>query len=165
MHKEETTFLDHSIFVGESLGEKLVGFVKLVTDKDRTHANLMNIVAMVKHRDKAPTNAPIAQSVRPGAEQGIRYLAYQNFTYGKKKLDTLTNFKEVNGFERIDLPRYYVPLTALGSAAVRLGLHRRLVDRLPESIADKRRELRSEKFKRKHSRRRLVCRVSCGARD
>ena len=149
VRSEAATFPDRSVFIGAFLGEQLIGFVKLVTDPARTHANTMNIVAMVKHRDKATTNALIAQSVRSCAERGIRYLAYQNFTYGKKRPDNLTNFKEVNGFERVNLPRYYVPLTRLGSAALRLGLHRKLADRVPESIAEKLRELRSEWYKRR----------------
>jgi hypothetical protein len=149
VRREAATFPDRSIFIGAFLGEQLIGFVKLVTDHPPTHANTMNIVAMVKHRDKATTNALIAQSVRSCAQRGIRYLAYQNFTYGQKRPDNLTNFKEVNGFERINLPRYYVPLTRLGSAALRLGLHRKLTDRVPESVAEKLRELRSEWYKRR----------------
>jgi hypothetical protein len=138
----EATFLDWSIFIGAFLGDKLIGFVKLVTDENGTQANMMNIVAMMKHRDKAPTNALIAQSVRSCAERGIRYLVYQNFAYGNKKPDSLARFKEVNGFQRVDLPRYYVPLSRVGWAALRLGLHHRLIDRLPESLATKLRELR-----------------------
>jgi len=149
VHREAATFLDRSIFIGAFLGEQLIGFVKLVTDPDRTHANTMNIVAMVKHRDKAPTNALVAQSVRSCAERGIRYLAYQNFTYGRKAPDSLTNFKEANGFRRVDLARYYVPLTPLGSAALRLGLHCSFVDHLPLSIVNKLRELRTAWYKRK----------------
>ena len=149
VRREAATFLDQSIFIGAFLGEQLIGFVKLVTDPARTHSNMMNIVSMVKYRDKAPTNALIAQSVRSCAERGIRYLAYQGFTYGKKKADTLSNFKEVNGFQREDLPRYYVPLTLLGSAALRLGLHRKLADRIPESVAERLRELRTAWYRRK----------------
>src|SRR5437773_1138904 len=63
------SFLDRSIFIGAFLGETLIGFVKLVTDLNRTHANLMNVVSMVKHRDKAPTNALIAAAVRSCAER------------------------------------------------------------------------------------------------
>ena len=109
----------------------------------------MNIVSMMKHRDKAPTNALIAQSVRSCAERGIRYLVYQNFTYGNKKPDSLSNFKEVNGFQRVDLPRYYVPLTRIGRIAFRLGLHHRFVDHLPEPLVTKLRELRSVWYNRK----------------
>jgi hypothetical protein len=147
---DEATFLDRSIFIGAYLGQQLIGFVKLVTDENRTHANLMNIVSMIKHRDKAPTNALIAQSVRSCAERSIRYLAYQNFSYGNKKPDSLTNFKEVNGFQRVDLPRYYIPLTRIGMATLRLGLHHGLAERLPESIAARLRGLRSAWYNRKY---------------
>jgi hypothetical protein len=149
VRREEETFLDRSIFIGAFLGEQLIGFVKLVTDEGRTHANLMNIVAMIKHRDKAPTNALIAQSVRACEARGIRYLTYQNFAYGKKKGDSLANFKEVNGFKRFDVPRYYVPLTAVGQVALRLGLHHRFIDRLPEPLVAKVREFRTAWYNRK----------------
>ena len=109
----------------------------------------MNVVSMVKHRDKAPTNALIAAAVRSCAERGIRYLVYQNFVYGKKRPDSLTNFKEVNGFQRVNLPRYYVPLTPIGWAALRLGLHHKLADRLPESLAARLRELRTSWYHRR----------------
>src|SRR5438093_8822919 len=149
VRREAATFLDRSVFIGAFFGEQLIGFAKLVTDTRRTHANLMNIVAMTKHRDKAPTNALIGQAVQSCAEHGIRYLTYQNFTYGRKKPDTLTNFKQVNGFQRVDLPRYYVPLTAVGRVALRLGLHHRLVDQLPQPVMDGLRELRSAWYERR----------------
>jgi hypothetical protein len=149
VRRETGTYLDYSIFIGAFFEEKLIGFVKLVTDEARTQANLMNIISMVKQRDKAPTNALIAHSVRACAERRIAYLVYQNFSYGKAGSDTLTNFKEVNGFKQVDLPRYYVPLTSLGSLAFRLGLHRPLVDRVPERVVAKLRELRTNWYNRK----------------
>lgn len=149
VRKEAATYLDSSIFIGAFLGGKLIGFVKLTCDQARTQAGLMHIVSMVQHRDKAPTNALIAQSVRSCAERGIRYLMYQNFTRGNKKPDSLTNFKEVNGFQRVDLPRYYVPLTPVGWAALRLGLHHDLIDHFPESVIDKLRGLRNAWYNRK----------------
>jgi len=74
---------------------------------------------------------------------------YENFSYGKKEKDSLSNFKEVNGFRRVDLPRYYIPLTSMGKAALRLGLHRRLVDRFPERMVAKLRQLRKAWYERK----------------
>jgi hypothetical protein len=47
------------------------------------------------------------------------------------------------------VPRYYVPLTPLGHAALRLGLHHRLSERIPESLAAKIREFRDARYKRK----------------
>lgn len=145
----EDTFLDSSIFIGAFLGEQLIGFIKLVHDETRTQAGLMNIVSMVRHRDKAPTNALVVQAVRSCAERGIPYLVYASFVYGKKERSSLSDFKERNGFKQIDVPRYYVPLTNFGKVAFHYGMHRRVVDRLPASIADKFRELRAAWYSRR----------------
>lgn len=142
VYREEATFLDCSVFIGAFWGNKLIGFVKLVQDETGMQAGMMNILSMVQHRDKAPTNALIAQAVRSCAERRISYLVYSNFAYRGKQESSLSHFKEVNGFQRFDLPRYYVPLTRIGRAAFRLGLHHRLVDYLPESVADRLRQLR-----------------------
>jgi hypothetical protein len=144
-----STFLDRSIYVGAFLGDSMIGFIKLVTDESRTQACLVHILSMVRHKDKAPTNALIAAAVRCCADRGIPYLVYERFSYGRKKEDSLSHFKEVNGFQRMDLPRYYVPLTPLGRIALRLGLHRRFVDRLPESVVGKLRDFRKSWYYRK----------------
>ena len=147
--RETATFLDKSIFIGAFLGDRLIGFVKLVHNQGRTQANLMNIAAMSRHKDKAPTNALIAQAVRSCAERGISYLVYQSFSYGKRSGDSMSHFKEVNGFSRVDLPRYYVPLTSAGAIAFRLGLHRRFTDHLPGSLLAGFRNLRHAWYNRK----------------
>ena len=116
-----STFSDRSIYIGAFLGEEMIGFIKLVSDETRTQACLVHILSMVRHKDKAPTNALIAAAVRCCADRGIPYLVYEHFSYGKKKEDSLSHFKEVNGFERVNLPRYYVPLTGIGWAALRFG--------------------------------------------
>ena len=90
----------------------------------------------------------IAEAVRACAERKVSYLIYENFNYGKKE-DSLSHFKEVNGFERVDTPRYYVPLTPLGRMALRFGLHHRIADRVPESVAEKLRDLRRAYYERR----------------
>ena len=60
----------------------------------------MNILSLIEHRDKAPTNALIAHSVRACAARGIPQLVYQRFAYGNKQPDGIMKFKQVNGFER-----------------------------------------------------------------
>jgi hypothetical protein len=142
VHAYAATFLDQSVFVGALLDEKLVGFAKLTWDQTRTQANLMHIVSMLEHRDKSPTNALIVQAVRSCADRQIPHLVYANFAYGNKQRDSVTDFKERNGFKRVDVPRYYVPLTQLGKLAFRLGLHHRLADHVPETVAAKFRDLR-----------------------
>lgn len=149
VRREAATFLDRSIFIGAYFENKLIGFVKLVVDKTGTQAGLMNIVAMIRHRDKAPTNALIAHSVRACADRKIPYLMYQSFAYGNKEKDTIAHFKEINGFERVDLPRYYIPLTPLGRIALRYGLHRKLSDQIPKPVAAKLRQLRNAWYNRK----------------
>ncbi len=149
VRREEATYLDSSIFIGAYLGDALIGFIKLVKEETGTQAGLMNIVSMIQHRDKAPTNALVAQAVRSCAERHISYLVYSNFAYGKKQPDSVADFKERNGFLKIDVPRYYVPLTPIGSAVLRLGLHRRFADHLPEPWVAKVREFRNNWYNRK----------------
>jgi len=136
------TFLDRSIYVGAFLEDEMIGFIKLSMDEDRTQAALVHILSMAKHKDKAPTNALIAEAVKACAKRNVSYLVYENFTYGNKIGDGLSRFKEVNGFQRVNTPRYYVPLTPLGKIALRLGLHHPFPERIPESIARRFRELR-----------------------
>jgi hypothetical protein len=137
-----STFLDTSVFIGAFFGEQLIGFIKLTSDDTHTQAAMMHIVSMIQHRDKAPTNALVAQAVRSCADRGISHLVYSNFAYGKKERSSLSDFKERNGFRRINLPRYYVPLTSIGWAAFRMGLHHKLLDRLPEPLLAKARDFR-----------------------
>jgi len=149
VRKEEATYLDSSIFIGAFLEDKLIGFSKLVINETQTQAGLMNIVSMIRHRDLSLTNALIAQAVRSCAKRGILYLVYSSFAYGKKLRDGITDFKERNGFQQIDLPRYYIPLTRIGSLALRLGLHHRFVERLPEAQSSRIRRVRSSWYNRK----------------
>jgi hypothetical protein len=143
------TFLDRSIFIGAFLGDQMIGFVKLVVDETCTHACAIHILSKLEHRDKAPTNALIAQAVRSCADRGISYLVYENFSYGKKQGDSLSHFKEVNGFERVNLPRYYIPLTAIGRVALRLGMHHRFIDYFPESLMARLRAFRNAWYTRR----------------
>jgi hypothetical protein len=149
IHREEATYLESSIFIGAFSGDRLVGFIKILIDETGTQAGLLNIVSLISERDKAPTNALVASAVKACATRGIVYLTYSNFSYGKKQSDSLSDFKERNAFQRIEIPRYYVPLTMLGQAALRLGLHHRLSERIPEPLAVRFREFRDAWYKRR----------------
>jgi len=143
------TFLDQSIFIGAFFEDNMIGFVKLVTDKDGGQAGLMQIVSMIRHRDKAPTNALVAQAVRSCAERQISYLWYANMSYGRKQRDGLADFKRHNGFQRIEVPRYYVPLTVTGRIALRLGLHHSIAALIPEPVIAAYRRIRGFWYARK----------------
>ena len=77
------------------------------------------IISAIKHRDKATNNLLIAKAVEVCARLGLPYLCYV-FWSG----DSLAEFKRRCGFEPVRVPRYYVPLTARGRLALKLGAHR-----------------------------------------
>lgn len=54
----------------------------------------------------------------------------------------MSDFKERNAFQRVDLPRYYVPLSPIGAVALKLGLHKRLADHIPAWMILRLREIR-----------------------
>lgn len=143
------TFLDSSVFIGAFDGEKLIGFIKLTVNDAGTQAGLMHILSLISYRDKAPTNALLVQAVRSCADRRVNRLVYANFAYGKKTRSSLSDFKERNGFQRVDFPRYYVPLTKWGAVVFRLGLHRPFGEQVPESVAVKFRELRRRWYQRR----------------
>jgi len=89
---------------GAYLGEELVGFIMLANAGK--YALLGQIISKIAYRDVAPTNALLAKAVEHCAEKGFPYLVYVYWLD-----DTLGDFKRSNGFEKVDLPRYFVPLT------------------------------------------------------
>jgi hypothetical protein len=142
------TFLHSSVFIGAFLGERLVGFAKLTMDQSRSQAAVMHIISLVEHRDKAPMNALIAESVKACERREIPYLVYSRFSYWKKQRDSLSDFKERNGFRRVDVPRYSVPLTRLGKVALALGLHHGVLGSIPEPVIVGLRRLRDTWYER-----------------
>ncbi|HZT70121.1 MAG TPA: hypothetical protein VFC10_10310 [Terriglobia bacterium] len=137
------TYLEQSIFIGAFLLGEMIGFVKLVTDEKREQAGLMHIVAMNRYRDLAPANALIAQAVASCADRGIPNMWYGNFSYGRRQSDSLADFKRHNGFKKVEIPRYYIPLTLLGRVALQFNLHHRLLDLVPEAAVVQYRKIRS----------------------
>ncbi|HTF68537.1 MAG TPA: hypothetical protein VK638_38255 [Edaphobacter sp.] len=142
VYREEATYIDQSTFIGAFVDDKLIGFIKLIYSVEGSQAGLLNIVSLIEHRDKAPTNALIARAVQICAERNIPFLVYSNFAYGKRNRDSLSDFKERNAFQRVNLPRYYVPLTPVGHMALRLGVHKKISERIPERMVIKLRQVR-----------------------
>ena len=105
----------------------------------RTPANTRvgQIISMVRHRDKSPQNALIAKAVEVCAEEGIPSLVYALWPRGP-----LREFKRHNAFECVDLPRYYVPLSAKGRAALRLDFTT-CAEWVPENAVPILKEIRS----------------------
>jgi hypothetical protein len=73
---------------------------------------------------------------------------YCNYVYNDPE-SSLTEFKRRNGFEKVVLPRYYIPLTLKGKIALGLGFHRRLVERIPKPVVTRLLKIRSYLYERR----------------
>ena len=131
------TFLEQSIFVGAYHQEELVGFIKLVFIGKV--GSLMSIMSKVAHRDKAPSNGLIGRAVELCTERHVGHLHY-----GIWSRRTLGDFKKHHAFEKLDVPRYYVPLNARGHLMLSLKLHRRWSEHLPDGLFTRLANLRDQ---------------------
>lgn len=131
---ENSTYLERSEFIGAFFDSELIGFIKFVMVDNI--ARIMQIVSLEAHVDKRPTNALLAKAIEICCDKRASHLVYGKYVYGRKENSPVTEFKKRNGFERLRFPRYYVPLTTLGTVAIRCGLHRGLEQILPEKITD-----------------------------
>jgi hypothetical protein len=127
VRKENGTYLERSIFMGAYHHNELVGFTKIVFEEK--FADILQLLGKVAHRDKCVTNALLAKAVEYCSVHGAGYLAY-----GDWEKSGLGDFKRHNGFTRMDLPMYYIPLNRTGEIALKLGLHKKYSDLLPEAI-------------------------------
>jgi len=147
VRKENATFLERSYFIGAYFESELIGFIKMVYEKN--FASMMQIISMIKYRDKAPTNALVSKAVEICANHRIPYLVYAKFSaHGMKKRDSLSDFKYHNRFQKIDIPRYYVPLTIKGDIAIKLKLHRNIAQILPEHVIVMMKDIRRKWYER-----------------
>ena len=126
------TYLDRSEFIGAYLGDELIGFLKMVYVDDT--ATIFHIISMDEHYDKRPQNALIAKAAEVCEQKAVSHLIYGKFIYGNKHRSSLVEFKRRNGFQQVNFPRYYIPLTLRGELFVRLRLYRGLSGLLPEPI-------------------------------
>jgi hypothetical protein len=133
--QEFSRYLYRETLIGVYFDDKLIGFIMLA-DADR-YAITGQIISKVEHRDKAPNNVLIAKAVEICSAKKIPYLVYVNWGSG-----SYAEFKRRNGFQKVGLPRYYVPLTPLGRVVLRLRLHRGFVGLLPENLKAYLKELR-----------------------
>jgi len=126
------TYLDRAQFIGAFLNNELIAYIKLVNAGK--FMRTMGILAKAAHRDKGAMNLLIAKAVELCAQQGMPYLVYAKFNYGKRGSETLKEFKRNLGFESIIVPRYYIPLNAKGTLALHTHIHNDVIDLLPEKF-------------------------------
>jgi len=123
------TYLERSDFLGAFCGGELIGFAKLVHGADVS--SLIHITCKIAHRHRAPTNALIASAVETCTRRNVSYLHYEGWS--RRGLGA---FKKNHGFQRFDVPRYFVPLNATGRFLLSLNLHRPLKERIPGKWQD-----------------------------
>lgn len=128
--------------IGAYCDDDLIGFVMMAYCGK--YAMLTQILSKLGHRDKSPNNALIAKTVEICADKKIPYLVYAKWPRG-----SLADFKRNNGFEKVDLPRYYIPITIKGRISLKLHLHRGIVGILPEKSVLRLMDLRSKWHSRK----------------
>jgi hypothetical protein len=138
--KETSTYLERSEFVGAYVENELIGFVKMLYVDSR--ATIIHILSKEQHAEKKPTNALIAKAVEICAQKGMTAFQYCKYVYGGNEGSSLTEFKRRNGFERVDYPRYYVPLSGTGKLVLKLKLHHGIFHLLPETMLSSLRGLR-----------------------
>jgi hypothetical protein len=137
--------LDQAILIGAYHGDNLLGFIKLLL-ADR-YAMIVLILDKMAERNKAPMNTMIAKAVEICADRQIPYITYTVWRRGDQG-----QFQKSNGFEKIRVPEYFVPLTLLGRLALAVGLHKGPKGALPEQaivgLLELRRRWYSFRFRR-----------------
>ena len=126
--KEElTSFLDQSILVGAYFKGELIGFMKLFPGAHVLRT--IHIIAKLAHREKCAMDILIAKAVELCAERKLSYVQYGSWTDGG-----VGAFRGKHGFERLEVRRYYVPLTWKGHLLLQLQFHRPVRDRIPSDL-------------------------------
>jgi hypothetical protein len=126
---ENGTYYERSTYLGAYYDNEMIGYMKIVWDRQAGY--VMQLVSKMAFLDKRPNNALLSEAVRLCSKRGVNYLTYGPYVYGNKGEDSLTNFKKANGCLKMNLPRYYVPLTTKGVLALKLNLHRDPRDLVP----------------------------------
>jgi hypothetical protein len=129
VEQELGTQRDRCDFIAAYYEGELIGFIKLLY-AGSIAAPCVNL-AMMSHRDKAPASALMAKVVEICAEKGIPFVEY---AFWRTRNRSMRYYLAGHGFEVLKVPRYYVPLTLLGRAGLKMGLHRDLRSFLPESL-------------------------------
>ncbi len=120
--------LPNSTYIGAYFQDELVGFIHLI------HGDRITIISQLlslqKHWDKSVNNALMAKAVEFCANNRIEWVMYGRMG----NHPTLDSFKENNGFTKLPLTRYFLPLTNRGKLAIKLKMHRELKDTLPPGM-------------------------------
>lgn len=132
--KDYSAYLDRSEFLGAFHAGEMIGFLRLVYQGEV--ASIMQLLSMKTHYDKRPSNALLAQAVELCIEKGKKFLVYGKYIYDDYTDNPLTEFKRRNGFEKLLIPVYYVPLNLRGRVALKLNMHAGMQRLIPKRLKD-----------------------------
>ncbi len=135
--------LDKCDFIGAYFNGELIGFFKLVYG-DKLVQPVLSIAKMA-HSSRKATSLLIAKAVEICDSKKIPY-----FTYGAWRHGSHASFLQRHGYEKIDLPRWYVPLTVKGKIVLKIGAHRGLKEMIPETIKEHLLKLRAHWYRIKY---------------
>ena len=138
--RQNSIHLDRSICLGAYYNDELIGFIRML--RVGTVAMTQQVISMMQHSDKKPTNALIAKAVEVCELNKLSHLVYSRFIYNNV-YSSLTEFKRRNGFEQVLVPKYYIPLTKKGSVALKVGLHLPVANWLPAPVFVRLKQIRS----------------------
>jgi hypothetical protein len=141
--REFSRYLFREELLGAFYEGELIGFIFLAYAEK--YAYLGQIISKIEHRDKYTNNALISKAVEIAAMKNMPFLVYGLWPRGG-----LEEFKRRNGFQKIDVPRYYVPLTRKGVLALKLNVHRGVIGIVPEGLRLCLREFRQKWYERKY---------------
>ena len=112
--REFSRYLFREEILGAFYEDELIGFIFLAYAEKYVY--LGQIISKIKHRDKYTNNALISKAVEIAAMKNIPFLHYGPWPRGG-----FEELKRRNGFQKIDVPSYYVPLTLKGVLALKLN--------------------------------------------
>ncbi len=144
LREEFSRNLHREDIIGAYYHDELIGFIMLANAGK--YAMTTQIISKVKHRDKYVNNVLIAKAVEVCVDKNYDYLVYLRWGRG-----SLGEFKRRNGFEKIGLPRYYVPLTTKGKMALQLKLHHGIKGVLPERVVASLLKVRMRWYSMRHA--------------
>jgi hypothetical protein len=127
VRRQFSRFVSREHMIGAYFQDEMIGFAML--GNAGRFGVTGQIISSIRHRDKATNNGLIAKAVEVCEAENLRHLVYLYWGDG-----SLSEFKRRCGFEPVQVPRYYVPLTWKGRTALKCGAHRGWKGTLPNVI-------------------------------
>jgi hypothetical protein len=120
---------EKSVFLTAYYGNELVGFIKLLLDDRFARTTLLMDKLSRRVELPSPMYGLFSKAVEICAERHIPHIVYSVWRRGEHG-----SFQQRNGFVKMPVPEYFVPLTLRGRLALLLGLHNGIKARIPERM-------------------------------